>query len=316
MFSTLKIYNDLSEYNSTNKTFVTIGTFDGVHVGHQKVIKKLIKNASKKNATSLLLTFFPHPRMVLQKDIDIKLINTIDERIQLLKKIGLEEVVIQPFTKEFSRLTALNFVRDILVNTLNISKLIIGYDHHFGKNREGNFEQLEEYGRIYDFNVNEISQKDIDNIAVSSTKIRIAIEKGDIEKANNFLGYNFLLTGEVVKGNNLGEKIGFPTANLSVKETYKLLPKTGAYLVKSELNNETVFGMMNIGYRPTVSGKNQTIEIHFFDFKDDLYGRNIQIEVLSFLRDEQKFESIEALQQQLGIDQEKSLKLIKDTFSA
>ena len=314
MFSTLKIYNDLSEYNSTNKTFVTIGTFDGVHVGHQKVIKKLIKSASKKNATSLLLTFFPHPRMVLQKDIDIKLINTIDERIQLLKKIGLEEVVIQSFTKEFSRLTALNFVRDILVNTLNISKLIIGYDHHFGKNREGNFEQLEEYGRIYDFNVNEISQKDIDNIAVSSTKIRIAIENGDIQKANNFLGYNFLLTGEVVRGNNLGEKIGFPTANLSIKETYKLLPKTGAYLVQSKLNNEKVFGMMNIGYRPTVSGKSQTIEIHFFNFKDDLYGRKIQIEVLSFLRDEQKFESIEALKLQLGLDKEKSLKLMQDAF--
>lgn len=312
----MKIYSDLSQYNSANKTFVTIGTFDGVHVGHQKVIKKLIKGAGKKNAKSLLLTFFPHPRMVLQKDIDIKLINTIDERLQLLKEIGLEEIVVQPFTEEFSKLTALNFVRDILVNTLNISKLIIGYDHHFGKNREGNFEQLEEYGRIYDFNVNEISQKDIDNIAVSSTKIRLAIEKGDIEKANNYLGYNFLLTGEVVAGNNLGEKIGFPTANLNIKETYKLLPKTGAYLVKAKLNNETVFGMMNIGFRPTVSGENQTIETHFFNFEGDLYGNKIQIEVLSFLRDEQKFESVEALKEQLGKDKENSFKLIQDTFLA
>lgn len=312
----MKIYSDLSQYNSANKTFVTIGTFDGVHVGHQKVIKKLIKGAGKKNAKSLLLTFFPHPRMVLQKDIDIKLINTIDERLQLLKKIGLEEVVVQAFTKEFSRHTALNFVRDILVNTLNISKLIIGYDHHFGKNREGNFEQLEEYGRIYDFDVNEISQKDIDNIAVSSTKIRLAIEKGDIEKANNYLGYNFILTGEIVTGNNLGEKIGFPTANLNIKETYKLLPKTGAYLVKSELNNKTVFGMMNIGFRPTVSGKNQTIETHFFNFEGNLYGEKIQIEVLSFLRDEQKFESVEALKEQLGKDKENSFKLIQDTFLA
>ncbi|MFD1293121.1 bifunctional riboflavin kinase/FAD synthetase [Lutibacter holmesii] len=310
----MKIYNDLSQYNSTNKTFVTIGTFDGVHVGHQKVIKKLIKSANKKNATSLLLTFFPHPRMVLQKDIDIKLINTIDERIQLLEKIGLEEIVIQPFTEDFSKLTALDFVRKILVNTLNISKLIIGYDHHFGKNREGNFEQLEEYGHTYDFGVNEISQKDIDNISVSSTKIRTAIENGEIEKANNFLGYYFILTGEVVSGNNLGEKIGFPTANLRIKETYKLLPKTGAYLVKSELNSKTVFGMMNIGFRPTVSGKNQTIEIHFFDFKANLYGQKIQVEVVSFLRDEQKFESIEALQQQLKKDKEKSLKLINDIF--
>lgn len=310
----MKIFNDLSQYSSTKKTFVTIGTFDGVHVGHQKVIKKLVKSAKKKDAISLLLTFFPHPRMVLQKDIDIKLINTIDERIQLLEKIGLDSLVIQPFTEEFSKLTALDFVRKILVNTLNISKLIIGYDHHFGKNREGNFEQLEEYGHTYDFEVNEISQKDIDNIAVSSTKIRKALEIGEIEKANNYLGYCFMLTGEVVKGNNLGEKIGFPTANLAIKETYKLIPKTGAYLVKSILNNEQVFGMMNIGYRPTISGKNQTIEIHFFNFNDNLYGREIQIEVLTFLRDEQKFESVEALQQQLKKDKEKSLELVNGTF--
>lgn len=311
----MKIYNDLSTYNSTKKTYVTIGTFDGVHVGHQKVIKKLVKSAKKKQAISLLLTFFPHPRMVLQKDIEIKLINTIDERVQLLEKIGLEALVIQPFTTTFSKLTALDFVRKILVNTLNISKLIIGYDHHFGKNREGNFEQLEEYGHTYDFKVNKISQKDINNIAVSSTKIRKALENGAIEKANSFLGYNFMLTGEVVKGNNLGEKIGFPTANLFIKETYKIIPKTGAYLVKALLNNELVFGMMNIGFRPTVSGKNQTIETHFFSFNENLYGKKIQIEVLSFLRDEQKFESVQALQQQLKMDKEKAFALILGTFS-
>ena len=310
----MKIYKDLSEYNSTDKTFVTIGTFDGVHIGHQKVIKKLIKSAHKKNATSLLLTFFPHPRMVLQKDTGIQLINTIDERIQLLNKIGLEAIVIQPFTKEFSKLTALDFTRNILVNKLNISKLVIGYDHHFGKNREGNFEQLKEYGHTYGFDLKEISQQDIDKIAVSSTKIRTAIENGEIEKANNYLGYNFMLTGTVVKGKNLGEKIGFPTANLYIKETYKIIPKTGAYVVKSEIGEKTIFGMMNIGFRPTVSGKDQTIEIHFFDFNQDLYDENIQIDVLAFLRDEQKFESIDALKQQLNVDKEKSLKLINGTF--
>lgn len=313
-FFTLKIYNDLSEYNSTKKTFVTIGTFDGVHVGHQKVIKKLVKSAQKEEGISLLLTFFPHPRMVLQKDIEIKLINTIDERVQLLEKIGLDAVVIQPFTTAFSKLSALDFVRKILVNTLNISKLIIGYDHHFGKNREGNFEQLEEYGHTYNFKVNEISQKDIDNIAVSSTKIRLAIESGAIEKANSFLGYHFMLTGEVVKGNNLGEKIGFPTANLFIKETYKIIPKTGAYFVKSKINNKQVFGMMNIGFRPTISGENQTIETHFFNFNEDLYGKTIQIEVISFLRNEQKFESVAALQQQLKKDKENSLELMNGTF--
>ena len=307
----MKVFNNLSNYNSTSKTYITIGTFDGVHVGHQKVLKKLISKATKKNAESLLLTFFPHPRMVLQKDIDIKLINTIDERIELLKKTGLDNLVIYEFDKEFAKLSALEFVRNILVNTLNVSKLFIGYDHHFGKNREGNFEQLEDYGCTYDFSVTEISQKDIDDIAVSSTKIRKAISNGEIEKANTYLGYNFMLTGEVVEGKNLGEKIGFPTANIYIKEDYKLIPPTGAYIVKSIIDNKTVYGMMNIGYRPTVSGKNQTIEIHFFDFNENLYGEKIQIEVLKFLREEKRFNSVDNLKTQLKTDKELSLQLIK-----
>lgn len=307
----MKIYYNLSEFNSKRKTFTTIGTFDGVHVGHQKVLKNLVKNAQKKNAKSLLFTLFPHPRMVLQKDVDIKLINTIDERIELLKKTGLDNLVIHEFNKEFSRLSALDFVRKILVNTFNVSQLFIGYDHHFGKNREGNFEQLEDYGHTYDFSVTEISQKDIDSIAVSSTKIRNALLNGEIEKANNYLGYNFMLNGEVVVGKNLGEKIGFPTANIHIKEDYKLIPRTGAYIVKSKINKKTVFGMMNIGYRPTVSGKNQTIEIHFFDFNKDLYGKNIRVEVLKFLREEQKFNSVEDLKYQLENDKNLSLQIIK-----
>jgi len=310
----LKIYNNLSEFKTAKKTFVTIGTFDGVHVGHQKVIKRLIKSAKKKDATSVLLTFFPHPRMILQKSTEIKLINTIDERIELLNKIGLEAIVIQPFSKKFSRLSALEFTRSILVNTLNISRLIIGYDHHFGKNREGNFELLEEYGHTYDFKVKKISQQDINNIAVSSTKIRLAIESGEIEKANNYLGYNFMLSGKVVKGKNLGEKIGFPTANLFIKEKYKLIPKTGAYTVKAVINKKVVFGMMNIGYRPTISGENQTVEVHFFDFNENLYDKIIQVEVLNFLRDEQKFDSVEALQKQLVKDKASSLEIINGTL--
>jgi len=310
----LKIFKNLSTYKSNKNSFVTIGTFDGVHIGHQKVIKNLVKSAALKNATSILLTFFPHPRMVLQNNTDIKLINTIDERIQLLKKTGLETLVVHKFTEEFSKQTALNFVKSILVDKLKITKLIIGYDHKFGKNREGDFNQLVAYGTELKFKVDVISQHDIDNLTVSSTRIRKAIENGEIEKANNYLGYNFMLTGKVVNGKNLGEKIGFPTANLHIKETYKLLPKTGAYVVKSLIDGTIIFGMMNIGYRPTVSGENQTIEIHFFDFNKDLYKSTIQIEVLSFLREEQKFDSIESLKKQLQKDKEKSLEVINDLF--
>ncbi len=306
----MKIIENLDSYSSTQKTFVTIGTFDGVHKGHQKVLKKLVASAKKNNAKSVLLTFFPHPRMVLQEDVNIKLINTLEERIELLKKTTIDVLVVQPFTKEFAKQSALDFVRNLLVNKLNISKLVIGYDHHFGKNREGNFEQLEKFGHTYGFKVKRISVKDIDNIGVSSTKIRKAILKGDISKANRYLGHNFTLTGTVIKGKNLGEKIGFPTANLQVNEAYKLIPKTGAYIVKSNINNSSVYGMMNIGFRPTVSGKNQTIEIHFFNFNKSLYDEKITVELLEFLREEQKFESVNSLKKQLIADKAKSLKYI------
>ena len=293
---------------------MTIGTFDGVHIGHQKVLLNLINSAKKNSASSVLLTFFPHPRMVLQKNADIKLINTLEERIELLKKTALDILVIHEFTKDFAEETALDFVKNVLVDHLKISNLIIGYDHRFGKNREGNFDQLSEYGKIFGFEVNKISQQEIDHITISSTKIRKAIELGNIEEANRYLGYHFMLTGEIVKGKNLGEKIGFPTANLFIEETYKLLPKTGSYIVKSEIENQTVYGMMNIGYNPTVKGKKQTIEIHFFNFNKDLYGKKIQIDVLKFLRDEQKFDSVDDLKNQLENDRQKSLEIINGTL--
>jgi len=308
----LKIYTNLHNYTSKNKTFVTIGTFDGVHIGHKKVIKDLINSAKKNGATSVLLTFFPHPRMVLQKETNIKLINTIKERIQLLEKLGLDILVIHEFNEKFAKQSALDFVKNVLVNKLNIGKLVIGYDHHFGNNREGNFKQLVEYGKIYNFDVKAIPRQDISNIAISSTKIRKAIERGQIIEANQNLGYPFMISGNIVKGKNLGEKIGFPTANLHVNEIYKLLPKTGAYIVKSEIKNKQIFGMMNIGFRPTVSGKNQTIEIHFFDFNQNLYNKKIQVDVLKFLREEQKFESIEDLKNQLKKDKENSIKFIQN----
>ncbi len=308
----MKVVNDIANFSTNEKTFVTIGTFDGVHFGHQKILEKLVSEAKNAGKKSVLLTFFPHPRMVLQKDATIELINTIDERAKLLEKTGLDYLIIHPFSKKFSRTTALEFVRDILVNTFNISKLIIGYDHHFGKNREGNIEQLTEYSHLYDFTVEEIPAQDIDDVSVSSTKIRRALHAGNLKTANNYLGYNFLLNGKVVNGKKLGGKIGFPTANLDVKETYKLIPKTGVYVVKSTIDSKTIFGMMNIGNRPTVNGNHQTIEVHFFDFNDNLYDKNLTIELIYFLRDEHKFDSIDHLILQLKKDEETARVYIKN----
>jgi riboflavin kinase/FMN adenylyltransferase len=300
----LEIIKNSSNFPSSEQTFVTIGTFDGVHYGHQQIIEKLVSEAKKANKKSVVLTFFPHPRMVLQKDNSLELINTIDERAALLEKTGLDYLIIHPFSKEFSKMSALEFVRDILVNQLNISKLIIGYDHHFGKNREGNITQLTEYSYVYDFNVEEIPAQDIDSVSISSTKVRRALHAGSLKTANNYLGYNFMLNGTVVNGKKLGGTIGYPTANIDVKETYKLIPKTGVYVVKSTIDKKMVFGMMNIGSRPTVDGNHQTIEVHFFDFNQDLYNQNLTIELMYFLRDEHKFDSIDSLVQQLKTDEE------------
>jgi riboflavin kinase/FMN adenylyltransferase len=302
---------NLKDYNNVDNVVVTIGTFDGVHVGHQKIVKRLIKIAKKDNLQSVVLTFFPHPRMVLQKDANIKLINTIEEKAHLFQKLELDFLVIKEFTKEFSRLTALEFVRDILVNKLHIKHIIIGYDHQFGRNRTATINDLKEYGEIYDFKVTEIKAQEVNDVTISSTKIRKALTEGNVEIANTYLGYNFMLTGRIVKGKNLGRQIDFPTANLYIEERYKLIPKNGVYVVKSSINNDTVFGMMNIGTNPTVGGKFQSIEIHFFEFNKDIYGKKIEVELLYRLRDEQKFESIEALQNQLYIDKSNALGRLK-----
>lgn len=310
----MKIINNTSNFSSETQTYVTIGTFDGVHYGHQKIIEKLVDEAKKANKKSVLLTFFPHPRMVLQKDASLELINTIEERAFLLEKTGLDYLIIHPFSRDFSRTTALEFVRDILVNQLNISKLIIGYDHHFGKNREGNITQLTEYSHLYDFNVEEIPAQDIDDVSVSSTKIRRALHNGNLKTANDYLGYYFMLNGTVVNGKKLGGQIGYPTANIDVKETYKLVPKTGVYVIKSEIDEKTVFGMMNIGNRPTVNGNHQTIEVHYFDFNKDLYHQNLTIELIYFLRNEEKFDSVNLLIIQLKKDEVIARKYIKNNL--
>ncbi len=313
-FFFLKIVQNTSNFSVRDETYVTIGTFDGVHFGHQKIIEKLVKEAKKANKKSVVLTFFPHPRMVLQKDASLKLINTIEERAVLLEKTGLDYLIIHPFSKEFSRMSALEFVRDVLVNQLNISKLIIGYDHHFGKNREGNITQLTEYSHVYNFKVEEIPAQDIDTVSVSSTKVRRALVAGNLKTANNYLGYSFMLNGTVVNGKKLGGTIGYPTANIDIKETYKLIPKNGVYVVKSTIHKKIVFGMMNIGNRPTVNGNHQTIEVHFFDFNQDLYHQNLTIELIYFLRDEQKFDGIDSLVSQLKKDEETARDYLKNNL--
>ena len=296
-------------------TAVTIGTFDGVHVGHQKIIKRLIDTAENLALKSIVLTFFPHPRMVLQKDSNIKLINTIEERSQILESLGLDYLIIKEFTKAFSRLSAEDYVKQILVDKLQAKKVIIGYDHRFGRNRNADISDLKKYGQLYGFNIEEISVKDIDDVAVSSTKIRNALSEGHISKANSFLGYHFMLTGTVVKGKGLGKQLQYPTANIHIEETHKLIPKRGSYIVNATIKNILYFGMMNIGINPTVSGEKETIEVHFFDFNKDIYNQKIQVNLLKRIRNEQRFESLEALQAQLKNDKETALHFIKNHYA-
>jgi riboflavin kinase/FMN adenylyltransferase len=292
---------------------VTIGTFDGVHMGHKKILEKVIHSAQELHCQSVVLTFFPHPRMVLQESSEVKLLNTMDEKISLLAEIGIDNLIIHPFDKEFSRLTAEEFVKDILVDQLNIQKIIIGHDHRFGRNRTADINDLIAFGREFGFEVTQISAQEINENTVSSTKTRMAILEGNIRLANDYLGYSYFFSGEVVKGKQLGRTIGFPTANIHIKEDYKLIPKNGVYIVKSNFNNQPLQGMMNIGTRPTVNGKSQTIEVNFFDFDKDLYNQIIQIEILDFIRDEIKFESLEALKNQIQKDKDFSIAYFNNT---
>jgi len=294
-----------------SKKILTIGTFDGVHIGHQKILKHIVALAQKEGLVSTVLTLFPHPRMVLQKDDNIKLLNTIDERIQLLKNIGIERVIVKEFTKEFANLSAKDYVEQILVKELNTKQIVIGYDHHFGKNRSANIDDLKIFAKEFNFKVEEISAQEIEDVTVSSTKIRKALDNGNIEVANAYLDYNYFISGEVVKGKGIGRTLDYPTANIRIKESYKLIPRDGVYVVKSVIDNATVFGMMNIGTNPTVSGKARSIEVHFFDFDKDIYGNVLKIEFLHWLRSEQKFENLDALKKQLSNDMTNALEHIK-----
>lgn len=306
----MNIFHSINDFKSTKKTILTLGTFDGVHKGHKKILERVTQNTENEKYESLVLTFFPHPRMVLHGKSEVKLLNTIDEKIKLLEKAGIQNLVIHPFDETFSRLTAEEFVKTVLVEQLQIQKIIIGYDHRFGRNRSADIHDLIAFGKQYNFDVEQISVQEIDAVSISSTKIRNALTEGKMDLANDYLGYNYFLTGIISKGKQLGRTIGFPTANLIIEENYKLIPKNGVYVVKSIINQKTVYGMMNIGYNPTVAGENLSIEIHYFNFNEDLYNQNISVSILKHLRPEQKFDSVTLLKKQLEKDKKTSLEWI------
>ncbi len=272
-----------------------------------------MKNATQNNQhESLVLTFFPHPRMVLQQDSSIKLLNTIDEKATLLEKFGIDNLIIHPFDEAFSNLSAEEFVKNILVDKLNIHKIIIGHDHRFGKNRTADINDLIAFGKKYSFEVEQINAHEIDEIAISSTKIRKALIEGNIKLANQYLGYSYYISGKVVEGKKIGRTIGYPTANIQINENYKLLPKNGVYVVSSEIDNVLYFGMMNIGKNPTIGENDQSIEVHFFNLNEDIYNKNLQILILEHIREEQKFNSLSELQAQLDKDKLFSLNYIQN----
>jgi riboflavin kinase/FMN adenylyltransferase len=292
----LNTYTNIDQYKASKGAVVTIGTFDGVHQGHQKILKRVVKRAQNDHLTSVLLTFFPHPRMVLQPEHDLKLINTIDERIELAANQGIENIVIHPFSKEFSTTTAEDYVKDILVDRLRAKVVVIGYDHRFGVNRSASIKELKQFAADFDFEVIEISKKEVEEVAVSSTKIRTTLEKGAIEKTNKYLNRDFSIHGTVISGKKIGRTIGYPTANLEVSESYKLIPALGVYITSSLIDGERVYGMTNIGTNPTVSdGSVQTIETYYLDFKGDLYDRQMELFFHKRLRSEAKFDNLSSL---------------------
>lgn len=309
----MKVFNSILKFTSNKPTIVTIGTFDGVHVGHKKILEKITQNTNNSDCESLVLTFFPHPRTVLQTGTEMKQLNTIDERSNLIEKAGIDNLVIHPFDKEFSQLTAEEFVKQVLVDTFNIQKIVIGYDHRFGKNRTADINDLIAFGNQYNFEVEQISAEELNEVAVSSTKIRSALTEGNIKLANSFLGYNYTITGKVVQGKQLGRTIGFPTANIYVEEDYKLIPNSGVYVVECKIDNQFYFGMMNIGTNPTIENTdlNQKIEVNIFNFDTEIYDKSITVSFLKRIRSEQKFDSLESLKAQIAMDKMESLQFIK-----
>ena len=301
---------DITTFTTQQPTVLTIGTFDGVHLGHQKIIERVVTTARQEGLLATIFTFFPHPRMVVQHDKSLKLIHTLEEKKQLLQRLGVDLLVVQPFNEAFAQLTAEEFVSTILVQHLNVKKVIIGYDHRFGRNRTANISDMRLFGEKYGFAVEEISVQEVDEVSVSSTKIREALNKGDVTTAEHYLGAPYSLTGTVVHGLKLGRTLGYPTANIQVTEDYKLIPKDGVYAVYSYIGERKVYGMMSIGKNPTIEGKGASIEVYFFDFNGDLYDRELTIYFVKYLREERKFSSVALLKKQLQDDETTARKAI------
>ena len=299
----MRIYHSIEDFPSDVKTIVTIGTFDGVHKGHQIIINRINEIAKKEAMESVVLTFDPHPRHVIYPDNqELRLIHTLEEKIEALRKTGVQNLVLHKFTKEFSRTESVNFIRDFLVTKLNMKYMVVGFDHHFGKNRQGTFDNLIELSDAYGFKIEKIKPQNIGEVTISSTKIRNAILEGDCKKANTYLSANFSITGKVVQGNKIGSSIGYPTANIEIENQWKILPKNGVYAVKILLKNQQYFGMLNLGNRPSISDDSFAIEVHLFDFNATIYNEELKIEFIQRIRDEQQFSDLEKLKSQLKID--------------
>ena len=302
----MKIYNSVEEFSPDFKVVLTLGTFDGVHIGHQSIVRQLNKNAQKIGGESVLLTFYPHPRHVIfPDDQKLKLLTTIEERSRMLENYELDHLIIQEFTQEFSRIKSVNFVRDVLVNKLKVNKLIIGYDHHFGRNREGNFQELVNLSDLYGYEIQKIEPQRHQDVSVSSSKIRKLILEDEIKTASDYLGHLFCLKGIIVKGKQRGRSIGYPTANILIDNKWKLLPTDGSYAVWAEVDGQKYKAMMNIGFNPTFPNGKRTVEVHILDFNKDIYGKEMRVSVVQKLRNEKKFNSVGELKKTLEIDENK-----------
>jgi riboflavin kinase/FMN adenylyltransferase len=313
----LEVHRSISEFPADGGYALTIGTFDGVHEGHKRILRKLVERAREKGVGSVLLTFVPHPRMVLAPDSEIRLLTTLDEKRELLAKEGLDHLIVQPFTKEFASMEPDRYVREVLVQGIGMEKLVIGYDHEFGKGRKGDLSTLERLAPEHGFEVEEIPAHLIDDVDVSSTKIRNALFEGDVRTANRYLGQPYSLTGEVVKGDGKGRDLGYPTANLRIPEAYKLVPAHGVYAVEVLSKGERRGGMLNIGYTPTLHDRDHpTIEVHIFGVDEELYGERISLEFIDRIRDEEEFEGAEGLRQRLHLDKEQALASLQELGSA
>lgn len=309
----MKVFRSLDQFETGHHAVATIGTFDGVHFGHRTILNRVIESAKNRNGESVVISFDPHPRLFLYPDDNpLRLLQTIEEKIERLEKLGIDKVLLIPFDKQFSRLTSYQFIEQILVQTVGIEEIVIGYDHRFGKNRTGGIEELRNYKETYGYEVEEIPAQQVDNAKVSSTKIRNALTAGDVSTANRYLGYAYPLTGTVVQGEKLGRKIGFPTANIQPNSRHKLIPGEGVYLASLLVDGEEHFGMLNIGKKPTVGKFPLGLEINLFDFDSDIYGKEVTLKFLRWVREDKKFDGLDPLIAEINNDKSKCLALMKE----